>query len=175
MLTRHHLLKEAWPGHRNEPIGGHTKHPATAPAWAAAAVGADPEVLPPSVIVGTLGAPGSSCSSKSFSIRINVMAMPAHVMSPQKWLPQPQSPYRASSQHSPIPSPECTRSAAAPGWAWHACPCSRRHPFVILHFKVSFEVSRTVPRIGTRCFLHMRFGGQSNMLWSHPPNPPPMD
>lgn len=79
MLTRHHLLKEAWPGHRNEPIGGHTKHPATAPAWAAAAVGVDPEVLPPAVIVGTLGVPGSSCSSKIFSIRINVMALPAHV------------------------------------------------------------------------------------------------
>lgn len=51
-------------------------------------------------------------------------------------------------------------------------PLLQRHPFVILHFKVSFEVSRTVPRIGTRCFLHMRFGGQSNTLWSHPPTPP---
>lgn len=50
-------------------------------------------------------------------------------------------------------------------------PLLQRHPFVILHFKVSFEVSRTVPRIGTRCFLHMRFGGQSNTLWSHPPTP----
>lgn len=86
--------------------------------------------------------------------------------SPQKGLPQPQTPHPAFSQRRSVTSSECTSLAAAPGWAWRACPYSRRHPFVILHFKVSFEVSRTMPRIETRCFIHMHFGGGSNTLVS---------
>ena len=38
------------------------------------------------------------------------------------------------------------------------------HPFLILDFKVSFEVSGTAPRIGTRCSIHMCFTGGSDTL-----------
>ena len=89
------------------------------------------------------------------------------IKSPQKDLPlTTEAPSPALSLS---PTPRAT--AAAPGWAWHVCPDSRRHPFLIVHFKVSFEVSRTAPRIGTRCSIHMCFREVVTPS-TDPPDPP---
>lgn len=73
--------------------------------------------------------------------------------------------------------PHCTSMAAAPaapaapGWAWLVCPFFRKHPFLILHFRVSFEMSGTAPRIRTRCFQFTCASGEVATPWPNPPNP----